>query len=746
MDRTRWIQRAYLGLAVTYVVGYAVDPGGLGPVVFQLATITMLAALAIGPVLHRIPNRQPFRLLIGAGVLAAAAAALRPSWAWPATAPPLALVPDLIALGAFGLLGAGLVVMLRLRGDVGNSSAVHDGVIVTGSAALVAWSFVITTALEETHIPLAVRVLYGVFPVVDTLLLFLVLRIEFTAQRRPVAYWALLGLFGCLLTGDTAWALRSSGQLALPAALGDAPRLVGFLALGFAVLHPTAPELVTAQTGAPRRFGLVRQVSIVIALVLPVVVVNARPPTDPASRAVVFVLTAALSAAVIHRLVTAVRRQAATETVLAFRAHHDTLTGLINRTTFAARLDETLAATDAGAVSVLFVDLDRFKYVNDTFGHETGDEALVAAARRITSCVRGEDLVARLGGDKFLIAAVTAGDASEAEDVAQRVIAAFSEPVTISAGPVFLTPSIGIASARPPCRAGSEDLIRDADVAMYEAKARGRNTWVRFDDTLRTSVRRCFETGTDLRYALERGELHVVYQPIVDMTGDSIEGFEALVRWTSPERGPVSPGEFIPVAEETGLIVPIGEWVLDTALAQLARWRRAGHDVSVAVNVSARQFHAGDLPGRTAELLTRHGVPAGALWLEVTETAAAIGPQNTAAQLRALRALGVHIAADDFGTGYSSLTYLKQFPVDAVKIDRSFVAGIDTAPDDDAIVAAVMGMAASLRLECIAEGVETPVQRDRLRALGCTKAQGYLFAPPQPAGAAGARLRAVPAA
>jgi diguanylate cyclase (GGDEF)-like protein len=429
------------------------------------------------------------------------------------------------------------------------------------------------------------------------------------------------------------------------------------------------------------------------------------------------------------------RRRYASALELAHQAVHDALTGLPNRLQVAERLEQALArsAETGFDVAVLFVDLDRFKLVNDGRGHAAGDELLVAVAERLRRVVRSGDIVARFGGDEFVVVCEDQTAAFEASLVAGRIIDALREPVVVDGQEIFLSASIGIAMADG--TGTPESLLRDADAAMYRAKAKGRSRSEFFDTTMRTEALDHLEIQSALHRALERDELRVFYQPIVDLASGVVSGVEALVRWQHPQHGLVSPGSFIPLAEETGLIVPIGAWVLDQATAQLARWREQswGRSLTVNVNLSARQLRQADLiPGLMTSLLAS-GTDPSQLCLELTETAFMEDARSHREVLDGIRGLGVRLAIDDFGTGYSSLTYLKQLPVSVLKIDQAFVRGLGKDASDTAIVRSVIDLAHALGLVVVAEGVEDADQVAHLRRLGCDRAQGYFFARPQPA-------------
>ena len=415
------------------------------------------------------------------------------------------------------------------------------------------------------------------------------------------------------------------------------------------------------------------------------------------------------------------------------QATHDSLTGLPNRSLVLDRLDQALARSQrsGGRVTVLFADLDRFKVVNDSFGHSAGDGVLLCISERLRAAVRPHDTVARLAGDEFVIVCEDLTD-GEALEVAERLAGAVSEPMLLGGRDTVITASIGMAHAEAGTRA--EDMLRDSDVAMYGAKERGRARIELYDAEMRRRTIDRLEMERSLRTAITAGDLRLHYQPIVSYDGWEVIAAEALVRWEHPERGVVHPAEFIPLAEDSGLILPLGRWVLGEACQQLAAWRAAGRrKLRVTVNLSARQFADPDLIDVVAEALARACLPADALWLEITESVLMEEVEATAETLHALKRLGVHLAVDDFGTGYSSLSYLKRFPVDLLKIDRSFIDGLGTDPEDGAIVLAIVSLAQALRLEVVAEGVEHFHQLEALHRLGCDAVQGFLLARPAPA-------------
>jgi diguanylate cyclase (GGDEF)-like protein/PAS domain S-box-containing protein len=420
-------------------------------------------------------------------------------------------------------------------------------------------------------------------------------------------------------------------------------------------------------------------------------------------------------------------------------AHHDQLTGLPNRLFLAAHLPGAIAeAKRSGAMlAVLFLDLDRFKHINDSRGHETGDKLLKAVAQRIRSTTRTGDIVVRMGGDEFIVVLKTVASTEQINETASRITEALAAPVLIDGRPLVTTASIGV-SLFPRDGSTMGELLRQSDTAMYQAKDRGRNNFQLFSPVMERKLKERIAIESSLRAALQARQLDVHYQPIVDIESHRVVALETLLRWRHPSLGFIPPDRFVAVAEETGLIVPIGDFILERAIEDAARWRAAGAMVvPVAVNISAVQLQRCDLAAKIARLTRAHGVSPGLLQLELTESALferreSRNGESSQDAIARLRELGARIAIDDFGTGYSSLSYLKRWRVDYLKIDRSFVRDLVTDMSDLAIVEAIIAMAKHLNIEVVAEGIEGWQQLEKLRQLGCPYAQGFLLARPVP--------------
>jgi len=430
------------------------------------------------------------------------------------------------------------------------------------------------------------------------------------------------------------------------------------------------------------------------------------------------------------------------EEQLSRQAFTDSLTGLPNRALFRDRLEHAVARTRGGAVTVLLIDLDDFKLVNDNLGHSAGDELLTEIANRLREQVRPADTLARLGGDEFAIL-VEDLDPAAAVALAERLLHEVRRPTRLASRDIDTTLSIGIASSTGLVGAPAEQLLRNADLAMYAAKRGGRNAYAVFESAMYHSVLEEAQQRVDMERALEQEQFVVLYQPVVDIRTSKLTAVEALVRWQHPQEGLLSPYTFIANAEANGLIVPLGRWVLRQACAQLAVWQRASPAAAglvMNVNLSARQFQDTGLVGDVAAAISDAGIAPGSLTLEITESMLVHDIDGAIETLYALRGLGVHLAIDDFGTGYSSLSYLKRLPVDIIKIDRSFVEQVDTNAGDTALVDAVVGLGQALHMRTVAEGIETDGQWARLREIGCDHGQGFLFGRPSDAAVVGQLL------
>jgi len=498
-------------------------------------------------------------------------------------------------------------------------------------------------------------------------------------------------------------------------------------------LHPSVVDLSRADRPPVQAWSVRRVMLLVPALAAPFGLLLVTGGSV-AHRRIIAAAGVLIVTALLARASSAVRAQASAQRAAEHQARHDPLTALPNRRSISAEIERRL---DRHEVWVFLLDLDGFKWVNDSWGHDTGDQIVIEAARRLRAAMPESVPVARVGGDEFLL--TFAGGKAEALGLVERIRGCFVRPFPVRDTEIAITASIGIAHAvddggSPAVTA--EALMRDADTAMYRAKSEGPGRSTIFDTSMHDEVRARIELEVALRQALAEGQLYVAYQPIVRLATGEPLGAEALVRWLHPERGPIPPSVFVPVAESAGLIGQLGTWVRREALRQLGVWRTDGTVTDtfyLSINVSAQQFSEPELPLIVAAELVEFGVPAPVVALEMTESVMVDGSSVTGRVLYELRELGVKLLIDDFGTGFSALGYLRKFPVTGVKVDRSFVTGLGADAEDEEIVRAVVAMSTAMGLSVIAEGVETRLQRDALAAVGVTNGQGWLWGPAVPA-------------
>jgi diguanylate cyclase (GGDEF)-like protein len=458
---------------------------------------------------------------------------------------------------------------------------------------------------------------------------------------------------------------------------------------------------------------------------------NAAALTVLIAGCTVSALLAALIIVLATGRVRALRTVARTTRELRHQALHDPLTGLPNRALVVDRIDQLLARNRRNDTfgAVLYIDLDGFKGVNDSLGHGIGDQLLQAVAARLTATLRGADTIGRMGGDEFVVLIDGATVHSAPELVAERLVEVMRHPFELSAAgaPLVVTASVGIAAGM---RDTPDELLREADMALYQAKRIGKDCYVTFHPQMGTEVQRRYELKFDLRPALEGGQFRLMYQPVYRLADLKMVAVEALIRWDHPTLGPVSPTEFIPLLESSGQILEVGRWVLGEACSRAAGWREQGFDLTVAVNVSGRQLDRDVIVNDVCQAIQQSGIDPAALTVEVTETALMLDIDTTARRLHELKALGVQIAVDDFGTGYSSLAYLQRFPVDCLKIDRTFTEAVTTSPEADTLVRTLVQLGKGLGLKTLAEGVETKEQLEHLRGEHVDEVQGFLLAKP----------------
>ncbi|MGN6299892.1 MAG: putative bifunctional diguanylate cyclase/phosphodiesterase [Angustibacter sp.] len=733
LPRATWLLRAHFALVAACLLVYVADLGvTVSAAAFVLTGLSTAGAMVVGPRLHRPTDAITWRRLLVVCVLFAIGPAVRPQVDG-LHGLGLAL-PDAFLLPGYVIALLTLRRLLRLRGSRDPDAAL-DVAVVTVGAALLSISYIVGPALQHSTLPGWTAALVAVYPVLDVVLLALLALLAFTARERTPSLTLVGGAMLALLVGDVGYNLLASrGALTAPPVF-DTPYLLAFGLLGAAALHPSMRAVGSGFHERVQAWSWQRLAVLVPALLVPSLLIIPDANLPLVVRWLQAIGSAGLVAAIIVRAGRAVREQSASRRVFEHLATHDALTGLANRPALNERLEQELAL--GNALNVLFIDLDGFKMVNDSWGHAVGDELLVQVADRLRRHLPPDVVVSRAGGDEFILVTPARQHDLDGTVFAEHVIAELSQPYALTVGDVVVTPSIGVVSSATAGERTADALVRDADTAMYRAKDAGRSRAVPYDPSMGEVVRGRVTLDRALRQALGRGEMDVAFQPLVELATGRLLGFEALARWNRPDGGPCTPDVFIAAAEENGLILPIGDFVLERALGELRTWRSSSPwEVGVNVNVSARQLQDPGFTGRVLAALARFDVPATALRLEVTESTL-VGDEATAAtSLRELERAGVSISVDDFGTGYSSLSYLSRLKVHEVKIDRSFVAGVTSRPEDLAIVRATAAMAQALGLAVVAEGIETEEQRLALVELGISRGQGWLLGRPVPASAA----------
>jgi diguanylate cyclase len=627
-----------------------------------------------------------------------------------------------------------IVGLLQLHRDVSRrrdwASVVDAGLVAVATFATLG-VLVMDAYITDHSLNVAGRVISLAYPVMDVALLTVAARLIGAVHLRHSSFAFLAAGLCSLFVADTIYGVLNSAGAFQTGGVADAFWIAFYGLVGAAALHPAMgrpvqPRDVNGRLTKPRLFVL-----CLVVLTVPIIDLGWGKPYDKVltvgASMVMFLL-------VLARLLGLVRVIQDNEQQARHDAHHDSLTGLANRALFAERVTQFVHQRRHGVVSVLFIDLDDFKYINDSLGHQAGDELLVAVADRLRQCVRDVDVVARLSGDEFAVLLESAVDRQDAIAVAERVRDSLATPISLSYRDVTISASVGIAVERRTDIERPDALLRAADVAMYRAKSKGKGRFEFFERDMHLEAIERLDLKTDLQSALERGQFELYYQPVVRLGGSRDRAnVEALIRWNHPTRGLVDPERFIGLAEQTGAIVPIGRWVLHEACGQLVRWRAQYPTTApkgVSVNLSVRQLHDPKLLEDVADALSASRLEPQALTLEITESMLIEETDRGSRALEQLKAMQVKISIDDFGTGYSSLSYLRRFPVDTIKIDRSFVEEMAVSPTSEALVRAVVDLSQSLGVTTVAEGIETAEQLAALERLGCTYGQGFFLSPP----------------
>ena len=666
---------------------------------------------------------------------------------------PFPSAADAAYLAGYILIAMGLVGLVRSPHREHDRAAWIDALVVAAAAAIFIWVFVIRDEIGSSSDGLT-AVVAAAYPFLDIVLIAIV--VHLLLVRHRTLSLALLGWsFGAYLVADLVYAKLSLDGTYVVGQLVDAGWLLGYVALGVAALHPSMALArgATAASDAGRttltlpRLLLLAGAGMSGPMVVSLEVMRGDPPDALAvtvGLSIVYLLVLWRAVLGLKSLEGSMRERGRLTAELAEQASHDPLTGLANRRLLLARLDTALAHPEPGqAVAMLFLDLDRVKSINDSKGHAAGDAAIAAVSERLRAGLRSADTVARLGGDEFGVL-LTATTRDAARTAAARVNTLLERPVSLGEDSIPMSASVGLAFAEP--GDGPHEVIRNADQAMYRAKSAGGASFVEYSEAMRLESAERLELQAEMAAAIARGEFLLHYQPIVDLRTGMIVGLEALVRWLHPTRGLLLPGSFIPLAEQTGLIVPLGRWIFRDAIRQVGDWQNQGllrHEVWIDINVAARQLADPRFTRDVAAAISGTGMGAGRIAVELTETELIRDPDAVGKSLETLRRGGLRVLIDDFGTAYASMSYFVNFPIDGLKIDRQFVWELE-APSGPgrALVSSMVRLASELGIWAVAEGVETERQAEVLRQIGCPYAQGFLFSRPVPADTIANLLRA----
>lgn len=733
-----WITSA-LALTAIHVLRLLGDLSESG---LALLTVGAVGTLVVALLRNRPPVPGPWIAIIAAAVLFSAGAITREQMGTTGDlSEDRSLVPDFFTMPGYIMLIVALVWLLKLRNEQLQRPGVGvDATLIALGSFVGGWTVLIDPTFSTRDAAPIATAAVSVYPIVSVFLVSIAARLAFGPGERSPSHRFLVGGMAVLLVGDFVYFFTDTGVINPPGRFVDLPYCFTYTLITAAAVHPSMRAVAHPLSSSTTSLQRSRLAFVAFALTIPALVMPLWSPSNVLERVLIPAALGAMVAVAVARMVIAASAQSRSEARFAHLATHDQLTGLPNRLHVYEHV-ETLARTtpEGRQIAIVYLDIDRFRLVNDSLGHQTGDRLLRAAASRLQLVTRPGDLVARISGDEFVVVAADV-DEADATALAERLRAAFENALDIGTEH-HITVSVGVAQAlvRPgttladPSTGLASDLTRDADTAMYRSKDRGGNAVTVFDDSMREQMERRLTIESDLRRSLARGELEVHYQPIVSLITGAIEGFEALARWRRGDEW-ISPMEFISVAEESGLILPLGEWVLSEACDQLRRWRELPgcEHLTISVNVSPRQLRSIDVPRMVHDTLQASNLDGNALWLEITESSMVLDTSDTAATFEALHRMGARICVDDFGTGFSSLSYLQKFAIDRLKIDRSFVVAMASGAQSRSLVSAILAIARTLRIDVVAEGVETEDQAENLIALGCRGAQGYLYGKPAP--------------
>lgn len=719
---------ALVGTAAPWLPGW---PAGHHRQIAVASASLFLVALLVSRLVHRTPPRVllPAFLTGLAAAVTASLVAAEPS----GSSQRIMRDASMLLTQLMAIVSVASLIRVRLRAEV--RAVVADGLMVGMGAWIVLWVTLLQPSLSGSAGLTGLTLTRGVSLVSLAVAAFLVFTLLFSdsSPSPPVVGVALASTL--LALGEVLYLVDARDGFALARATLLAPYACAASVAVAVLLHPGVRTLLSPARERVTPPLMVRLVTTTASLVAPVILLALTDAHDNGDRTVRTVSAASLALAVMVRVIQSVRANAATQADLRHHATTDPLTGLPNRNAMLDHINGAMHRTwgTPRQPTVLFIDVDRFKNINDSLGHSAGDDVLLEVARRLSAVAPDGATVGRISGDEFVVLDPATESATQAVVLAESVLDVLREPLGMRQGDMFVSASIGVAMAVRHLSLSADEVLRHADTAMYRAKAAGRNCIAFFDDSMVERVTQRLDIETALYRALEKGEVRLVHQPIVDVNIGIVVGFESLMRWDRGTAGTVSPAEFIPIAEETGTIVPLGSWALLDALTTLRAWVETGtcsRHTTISVNVSARQLHDPTFVSVVTDALTRSGVPADQLWLEVTESVMISEPTQALQTLRALNSLGVRIAVDDFGTGYSSLSMLQRFPIQRIKVDRAFVRELTADPATHSLVRTILAMADAMGADVVAEGVETPDQLAILASLSCAKIQGYLISHP----------------
>lgn len=742
-----WAWLAYLLAGIVATGVYFLLPStSVQNVFFNLVSFTSVAAVVVGIRMHH-PLRLIHWYLLALGLLMLVAGDMM--WTYYENVlhvkTPFPSAADSLYLAASPYIVAGLVLMFRKRILGRQWANLIDTLIIATIAGMLSWIFLIDPYLDDQTYSLLDRLIAIAYPFGDLMLLVVVLRLLLVSEECLAAHYLFSASLVSLLVADTLYAVTLRSGTYETGHLLDAGWLLFYVLFGAVALHPSMVGLSEPVPGSETKLTWQRLALLTATLMIaPLIWAYQAAFDDHIDISVMVGGSVVLLGLVAARMAGMIRERQRMEERLEHQAFYDSLTGLPNRALFVKRLRQALARTDPreDQVAVLFVDLDNFKVINDSLGHKVGDGLLVLVAKRLRSCLRPVDTLARFGGDEFTVFLRHPEASSHALRVTDRIVEKLRKPFALDGQELFISASVGISFGAPGQKR-PEDLLSSADMAMYRAKEDGKGSYRVFAESMHAEVLEQHNLRNDLRRAIERKQFRVFYQPKVRLVDGRIVSVEALARWQHPERGLIMPSKFIRVGEEAGLIVPLGRWVLEEACRQAKEWQDqypASPPLALEVNLSAKQLQHPDLLDAVEETLRRTGLEACSLSLDITETALFKATEANTSTLRKLKSWGIRLSIDDFGMGYSSLYRLRDLPADFLKIDRSFVRGIGESVQDSAIVVMLVTLAHTLGLETVAEGVESAEQVRWLREVGCDIGQGYYFSEPLPGEAIGKLL------